>query len=64
MTHGNQQESSKDDVVGYFYTTKITLRNGKVLYAWQKGLRSFRIPIRKPKRDDKSSNVDNLGSDS
>lgn len=64
MNNGKPEECSQDDVVGYFYTAKITLRNGKVLYAWQKGLRSFRIPIRKPKRDDKSSNSDELGFNS
>lgn len=30
------------------YTTRITLRNGKVLYAHQVGLRAFRLVI-KPK---------------
>lgn len=30
----------------YIYTAYITLRNGKRLYAWQKGLKAFRIFIR------------------
>ncbi len=29
------------------YTTHITLKNGKRLYAWQYGLKAFRLKIRK-----------------
>lgn len=28
------------------YTAKITLRSGKILYAWKYGLRAFRILVR------------------
>ena len=33
------------------FTSRITLRNGKVLYAWQKGLKAFAIWVNdeKPK---------------
>lgn len=34
-----------DEVV--IYTTRITLKNGKVLYAWQYGLKAFRLKIRR-----------------
>lgn len=37
----------------YIYTAFITLRNGKRLYAWQKGLKAFRIWVtdeKKPKK--------------
>jgi len=34
-----------DEVV--IYTTRITLKNGKVLYAWQYGLKAFRLKVRK-----------------
>ena len=36
--------SKKGDDDGYFYTAYITLRNGRRLYASQKGLKVFRIP--------------------
>ena len=32
-------------VVRYIYRTKITLRDGTVLYAKDDGLKAFRIPI-------------------
>jgi hypothetical protein len=41
---------SKDDD-DVFYTTYITLRNGKRLYAWQKGLKVFCCRKKKKKGD-------------
>lgn len=44
-----------DDDGEYIFTAYITLRNGKRLYAWQKGLKAFRIKVnksKKPKRKD------------
>ena len=29
------------------YTTYITLKNGKRIYAWQYGLKAFRLKVRK-----------------
>ena len=29
----------------YVFSTYITLRNGKRLYAWQVGLKAFRFPV-------------------
>lgn len=34
----------------YIFTAFITLRNGRRLYAWQKGKKAFRIAIRNPRR--------------
>jgi hypothetical protein len=49
-----QKRGPDDDVEGYFYSTRITLRNGRILYAHEVGLKAFRIPIRrKKKRSDK-----------
>lgn len=48
-------DSNKDDDDDYFYTAKITLRNGKVLYAHQVGLRAFRIPKKKSESNKASS---------
>jgi len=31
----------------YIFVAYITLRNGKRLYAWQKGLKAFRIRVKK-----------------
>lgn len=39
--------SSDDEIIGYFYTAKITLRDGRILYAHQVGKKAFRIPIRR-----------------
>jgi len=42
----------------YIYRAYITLRNGKRLYAWQKGLKAFPIWIsteKKPKKDGRLS---------
>lgn len=36
----------------YIYTAYITLRNGQRLYAWQKGLRAFRIRVKRKKVDE------------
>ena len=36
-----------DDVVEYIYTAYITLKNGKRLYARQRGLKAFRIPVKR-----------------
>lgn len=55
---GNKSPLNDDDE--YIFTSYITLRNGKRLYAWQKGLKAFRIKVnkskkRKPKDDTGSS---------
>jgi len=31
----------------YVYTAYITLKNGKRIYAWQYGLKAFRIRVKK-----------------
>ncbi len=36
--------SDEEDVV---YTAYITLKNGKRIYAWQYGLKAFRICVKK-----------------
>lgn len=38
--------SDEEDVV---YTAYITLKNGKRIYAWQYGLKAFRISVKKKK---------------
>ena len=52
-------KNPSDDNDEYIFRTRITLRNGKVLYAHQVGIKAFRIKVnkswkRKPK-DDKGS---------
>jgi len=37
----------------YIYRPWITLRNGQRLYAWQKGLKAFRIPVKGKPKDEK-----------
>lgn len=37
---------------GWIFSTKITLKNGKVLYASQCGLKAFRFKPRSPKSQD------------
>ena len=32
------------------FTSRITLRNGKILYPWMYGLKAFRILVRRKKR--------------
>ena len=63
MVKTTSQEDSGDSG-DYIYTTKITLKNGKILYAWEVGLRAFRIPKRNPKRIEGSSRNDDLGNKS
>lgn len=46
----HRPEGSEDEC--YIYTTYITLRNGQRLYAWQKGLRAFRIRVKRKKMDE------------
>ncbi len=41
-----KQEVQEDDET-VRYTAYITLKNGKRLYAWQYGLKAFRLKIRK-----------------
>lgn len=45
---GKQKVQEGDGMVRF--TTHITLKNGKRIYAWQHGLRAFRIVIRKAAR--------------
>ena len=40
---------SCDDVVEYVFTTYITLKNGRRIYARQYGLKAFRIAVRRKK---------------
>ena len=40
---------SKDNAE-YIFTKYITTRNGKRIYAWQYGLKAFRIRVNKKKR--------------
>jgi hypothetical protein len=40
-----QKVQEGDEAV--IYTAYITLKNGKRLYAWQYGLKAFRLTIRK-----------------
>ncbi len=42
-------EKDTSRVVEYVYTKYITLKNGKVLYAADYGLKAFRLPIRRSK---------------
>jgi hypothetical protein len=37
----------------YIFRPWITLRNGKRLYAYQVGLKAFKIPVKGKPRDDK-----------
>lgn len=40
--------------VEYIYRASIKLRNGKILYARDCGLKAFKIPVRaKPKQEEK-----------
>lgn len=38
------------DEFEYIYVAYITTRNGKRIYAAERGLRAFRIRVRRPKR--------------
>ena len=38
-----------NDAVEYIYRTFITLKNGKRIYAKQRGLKAFRIPVKRRK---------------
>jgi hypothetical protein len=38
----------KDQDPHYIFTASIRLRNGKRIYAWQYGLKAFRIRVRNP----------------
>lgn len=38
-----------DDEFETIFTTKITTRDGRVIYAWQKGLKAFCLRVRKKK---------------
>jgi len=40
---------SRDDAVEYIFTSFITLRNGKRIYASQYGLKAFCIPVKRRK---------------
>lgn len=40
---------SHDDAVEYIFTAYITLKNGKRIYAKQRGLKAFRIPVKRRK---------------
>jgi hypothetical protein len=50
MSVSRSRKPDPDDAKECFYTTVITLRNGRKIYAWQYGLKAFRIPIRRKKR--------------
>lgn len=47
----NESDEGEEE---YFFTKRITLRNGRVLYAHEVGKQAFKIPIRKKKRSTKS----------
>lgn len=36
-----------DDEFETIFTAKITTRSGKVIYAWQRGLKAFAIRVRR-----------------
>ena len=38
-----------NDSVEYIFRPYITLKNGKRLYAWQRGLKAFRFPVKRSK---------------
>ena len=40
---------SHDDAVEYIFTAYITLKNGRRIYANQRGLKAFRIPVKRRK---------------
>ena len=40
---------SHDDAVEYIFTAYITLKNGKRIYAKQRGFKAFRIPVKRRK---------------
>ena len=41
--------ASQDESVVYIYTTSIRLSNGRVIYAHEYGLKSFRIAVKSRK---------------
>lgn len=41
--------NSHDDAVEYIFTAYITLKNGKRIYAKQRGLKAFRILVKRRK---------------
>ena len=51
MRKNYANRSLKDDSsITYVYTAFITLRDGTRLYAKERGLKAFRIPIQEDKR--------------
>jgi len=42
MTSGHRTPTGRKRVV---YTSRIRLKNGRILYAWQYGLRAFRFEV-------------------
>lgn len=40
---------SHEDVAEYIFTSYITLKNGKRIYAKQRGLKAFRIRVKRRK---------------
>lgn len=36
-----------NDAVEYIYSAYITLKNGQRIYAWQRGKKAFRFPVKK-----------------
>lgn len=39
-------KNSHDDAVVYIYRAYITLKNGKRIYAWQRGKKAFYFPVK------------------
>lgn len=48
--HKKPADKSNDDDYETIYRTSITTRNGVKLFAWQFGLKAFRLRIRRKKK--------------